>query len=92
MISTTTTTTSAVFTSPYTPPLQKEEGQRVSIPCRVVSGVLVLAGVIGSILVPLVDSWWWIDELYLLSYVKLAITCIKYVPQVSYASKKIIKE
>lgn len=60
---------------------KRGKGQRVSIPCRVMSGLLILAAVIGCILVPVVDAWLWLDVLYLFSYIKLAITCIKYVPQ-----------
>ena len=55
----------------------------MSIPCRVVTGVLVCVGAVGCLLVPLLEGWWWLDLLYLLSYVKLIISSIKYVPQVS---------
>ncbi|KAK8375272.1 hypothetical protein O3P69_020326 [Scylla paramamosain] len=60
---------------------ERAEGQRVSVMCRVLSGILVASAAVGCLLVPLVKSWWWLDVLYLLSYVKLTITCIKYVPQ-----------
>nr|XP_053650030.1 cystinosin-like isoform X1 [Cherax quadricarinatus] len=56
-------------------------GQRVSTPCMVISGVLVLSAVVGCVLVPTVDSLLWLDLLYWLSYIKLIITCIKYIPQ-----------
>ncbi|KAG0722602.1 Cystinosin [Chionoecetes opilio] len=62
---------------------KRAEGQRVSTACRVVTGLLVTGAVVGCVLVPLVQAWWWLDLLYLLSYVKLIITCIKYVPQLS---------
>ncbi|XP_045119251.1 cystinosin homolog isoform X2 [Portunus trituberculatus] len=60
---------------------ERSKGQRVSTTCRVLSGLLVASAAVGCVLVPLVESWWWLDVLYLLSYIKLTITCIKYVPQ-----------
>ncbi|XP_045614341.2 cystinosin homolog [Procambarus clarkii] len=61
--------------------LQRGPGQRVSITCRVIASVMVVSEVVGCILVPLVDSILWLDLLYYLSYIKLAVTCIKYFPQ-----------
>ncbi|KAG7175925.1 Cystinosin-like [Homarus americanus] len=61
--------------------LHRGPGQRVSTTCRVISGLMVMSAVVGCILVPVVDSLLWLDLLYWLSYLKLAITCIKYTPQ-----------
>ncbi|XP_071522140.1 cystinosin-like isoform X2 [Panulirus ornatus] len=61
--------------------LQKEEGQRVSTTCIIISGTMVLSAVVGCVVVPLVESLLWLDLLYWLSYIKLAITCVKYTPQ-----------
>ncbi|KAK4312831.1 hypothetical protein Pmani_015777 [Petrolisthes manimaculis] len=55
--------------------------QRVSIPCMIISSLLLLSVVIWLILVPTVDKLLWVDFLYWLSYIKLVITAIKYTPQ-----------
>ncbi|KAL7638765.1 UNVERIFIED_CONTAM: hypothetical protein RMT77_010298 [Armadillidium vulgare] len=55
--------------------------QRVSTTCRIISGLLLSSAVIYMILVGFIEDIWWLDFLYWLSYIKLIITCIKYVPQ-----------
>ncbi|KAK7071245.1 hypothetical protein SK128_015149 [Halocaridina rubra] len=60
---------------------KKEPGQRVSTPCIVISALLLLSAVVALIVVAATEKFWWIDLLYWLSYIKLAITCIKYTPQ-----------
>ncbi|XP_047737407.1 cystinosin homolog isoform X2 [Hyalella azteca] len=59
----------------------KLEGQKVSWPCRIISALLILLVLIACILVPTVEKVLWIDVLYLMSYVKLFISMIKYTPQ-----------
>lgn len=59
----------------------KAVGQRVSLPCRIISCILLLLVIIGCILVPTVDKILWLDILYFMSYVKLFISMIKYAPQ-----------
>ncbi|KAK4312830.1 hypothetical protein Pmani_015776 [Petrolisthes manimaculis] len=55
--------------------------QRVSIPCMIISSLLLLSAIIWLILVPTVDKLLWVDFLYWLSYISLVITAIKYTPQ-----------
>ncbi|KAF2352188.1 PQ-loop repeat [Trinorchestia longiramus] len=59
----------------------KAEGQKVSWPCRIISAILLLIVLLSCILVPILDDFLWIDVLYLMSYVKLFISMIKYAPQ-----------
>ncbi|KAK3856594.1 hypothetical protein Pcinc_037090 [Petrolisthes cinctipes] len=60
---------------------KRGDKQRVSTPCMIISSLLLLSAVIWLILVPTVDKLLWVDFLYWLSYIKLAITAIKYTPQ-----------
>ncbi|CAL4069077.1 unnamed protein product, partial [Meganyctiphanes norvegica] len=60
---------------------QRAPGQRVSITCRIITGLLVLSALVGLILAITVESVLWLDFVYWLSYIKLIITTIKYTPQ-----------
>jgi len=60
---------------------KRAPGQRVSYTCRGISAVLLTVVVVYCILVPTVDHVVWLDVLYVCSYVKLAISTIKYCPQ-----------
>lgn len=57
--------------------------QRVSLTARVILGLFALFLFI-SIIIAATDVIHWLDFLYYCSYVKLTITLIKYVPQVSF--------
>lgn len=54
--------------------------QRVSYTAQGILGIFVSVIVVAGILVG-TSTWHWLDFLYTLSYIKLAITLIKYVPQ-----------
>ncbi|EAT42338.1 AAEL006113-PB [Aedes aegypti] len=54
--------------------------QRVSYTAQGILGVFATIIVVSGILVG-TETWHWLDFLYALSYIKLAITLIKYVPQ-----------
>lgn len=54
--------------------------QRVSYTAQGILGIFATVIVVAGILVG-TSTWHWLDFLYTLSYIKLAITLIKYVPQ-----------
>uniref|UniRef100_A0A1Q3FNR5 Cystinosin homolog n=1 Tax=Culex tarsalis TaxID=7177 RepID=A0A1Q3FNR5_CULTA len=54
--------------------------QRVSYTAQGILGIFATVIVVAGILVG-TSTWHWLDFLYALSYIKLAITLIKYVPQ-----------
>ena len=56
--------------------------QRVSIVARSILTVFAVVGVLSVVLV-FSKVIIWLDFLYICSYIKLSITLIKYVPQVS---------
>lgn len=56
--------------------------QRVSNLARIILGIYGIAAVVFSILGG-TDVVHWLDFLYFCSYVKLSITIMKYIPQVS---------
>lgn len=56
--------------------------QRVSILARILLGIYAICTIVMSILGG-VDVVHWLDFLYYCSYVKLSITIMKYIPQVS---------
>ncbi|XP_065078565.1 cystinosin homolog isoform X2 [Ochlerotatus camptorhynchus] len=60
--------------------LYERGDQRVSYTAQGILGVFVTIIVVSGILVG-TGTWHWLDFLYALSYIKLAITLIKYVPQ-----------
>ena len=57
--------------------------QRVSKTGRSIIGALLIIGIVSTILGG-VEAITWLNYLYILSYIKLFITLIKYIPQVSY--------
>lgn len=59
----------------------KKEGMRVSKLCVVLVGLAVLAVGVDCVLAA-VGVVWWLDVFYLMSYMKLGITPLKYIPQV----------
>ncbi|XP_020711264.2 cystinosin homolog isoform X2 [Athalia rosae] len=61
--------------------------QRVSITARMIHGVFAVL-ILISIILASVNIITWLDFLYYCSYVKLAITLIKYVPQAFYNYKR----
>ncbi|XP_046744120.1 cystinosin homolog isoform X2 [Diprion similis] len=61
--------------------------QRVSIMARVIHGIFAIF-ILVSVILAGVDTIKWLDFLYYCSYVKLAITLIKYVPQAFYNYKR----
>ncbi|XP_046422076.1 cystinosin homolog isoform X2 [Neodiprion virginianus] len=61
--------------------------QRVSIMARVIHGIFTIF-ILVSIILAGIDTIKWLDFLYYCSYVKLAITLIKYVPQAFYNYKR----
>jgi cystinosin len=61
--------------------------QRVSTTARVIHGVFS-SFVLLSIILAILHIILWLDFLYYCSYVKLAITLIKYVPQAFYNYKR----
>ncbi|XP_055643236.1 cystinosin homolog isoform X2 [Toxorhynchites rutilus septentrionalis] len=54
--------------------------QRVSYVAQGILGIFAVVIVVSGVLVG-TNTWHWLDFLYVLSYIKLAITLIKYVPQ-----------
>lgn len=60
---------------------KRDPSQRVSMTCRVILGLLILVEVIVLIIAASSDLLQWLDLLLCLSYVKISITCIKYIPQ-----------
>lgn len=63
--------------------LYERGDQRVSITAKGILGIFA-AFLSISFILSLTDVILWLDFLYFCSYVKLAITLIKYVPQVSF--------
>ncbi|XP_024946889.1 cystinosin homolog isoform X2 [Cephus cinctus] len=61
--------------------------QRVSTTARIIHGAFAIF-ILISIILSLLDTITWLDFLYYCSYVKLAITLIKYVPQAFYNYKR----
>lgn len=61
--------------------------QRVSTTARIIHGIFTTF-IIISIILSLLQVIAWLDFLYYCSYVKLAITLIKYVPQAFYNYKR----
>lgn len=57
--------------------------QRVSLTARSILGLFFVLVVIFTVLA-LTDVIHWLDFLYYCSYIKLTITLIKYIPQVSF--------
>ncbi|XP_068219830.1 cystinosin-like [Palaemon carinicauda] len=60
---------------------ERDPNQRVSMTCRVISGLLVLSEIIVLIIAASSELLEWLDLLLWFSYVKISITCIKYIPQ-----------
>ncbi|KAG0710483.1 Cystinosin [Chionoecetes opilio] len=59
----------------------RNKGMRVSWPCVGLVGASVLAVGVACVLAG-VGVLWWLDVFYLMSYLKLVITPLKYIPQV----------
>lgn len=64
--------------------------QRVSIVARSILVVFAVIGVL-SVVLTLAKVIIWLDFLYICSYIKLSITLIKYVPQVSVRERKLAR-
>ncbi|XP_064111166.1 cystinosin-like isoform X2 [Macrobrachium nipponense] len=60
---------------------KRDPGQRVSMTCRVISSLMIAAEVIVLIIAASSDLLQWLDLLLCLSYIKILVTCIKYIPQ-----------
>lgn len=62
--------------------LYETGGQKVSTTAKAILGIFAIL-LSSSLIISLINAMQWLDFLYFCSYIKLTITLIKYVPQVS---------